>query len=92
MREVLTRPTMRYTEALLAAIPRLVDGKQVLPTPIGGLPPNLAEPQVGCRFAARCAWAQDDCRREAPVLTSVGVGADHEAACWHPAAHEGAQA
>jgi oligopeptide/dipeptide ABC transporter ATP-binding protein len=37
---------------------------------------------VGCRFAARCRFAEDRCRTEAPPLGPEG--ADHRFACFHP--------
>src|SRR5271169_6317841 len=58
-----------YTQALLASIPRLSqDHTQRLLT-IGGLPPDLANPPPGCRFAARCSRATDKCRTDEPSLS-----------------------
>jgi peptide/nickel transport system ATP-binding protein len=71
-----------YTRALLASIPRLSqDGNRRLLT-IGGLPPDLAQPPAGCRFAPRCNRATDKCRDQEPPLT--GETADHLFSCWHP--------
>src|SRR5487761_132361 len=71
-----------YTQALLASIPRLSqDAKEALHA-IGGLPPDLAPPPEGCRFAARCARATDRCRTDEPPLT--GTTAGHLFSCWHP--------
>ena len=71
-----------YTQALLASIPRLSqDAKEALHA-IGGLPPDLAHPPEGCRFAARCARATDRCRTDEPPLT--GTTAGHLFSCWHP--------
>jgi peptide/nickel transport system ATP-binding protein len=71
-----------YTRALLASIPRLSqDGNRRLLT-IGGLPPDLAQPPAGCRFAPRCNRANDKCRDQEPPLT--GETADHLFSCWHP--------
>jgi peptide/nickel transport system ATP-binding protein len=71
-----------YTQALLASIPRLSqDPAQPLPA-IGGLPPDLAHPPSGCRFAARCRYARDQCRAEEPPLS--GTEGEHRFACWHP--------
>ncbi|HUB75488.1 MAG TPA: dipeptide ABC transporter ATP-binding protein, partial [Solirubrobacteraceae bacterium] len=49
---------------------------------IPGLPPDLAPPPPGCRFAARCARATEQCREQEPPLT--GESAAHLFACWHP--------
>ena len=71
-----------YTHALLASIPRLTqDGSQRLLS-IGGLPPDLANPPPGCRFAPRCGRATDKCRSREPSLT--GESSDHLFSCWHP--------
>ena len=37
---------------------------------------------VGCTFAARCAFAQDDCRMQVPALQSHADG--QAVACFHP--------
>ena len=71
-----------YTQALLASIPQLdQDAKKALHA-IPGLPPDLARPPQGCRFAARCTRATDKCRTEEPPL--AGKTFDHRFACWHP--------
>jgi peptide/nickel transport system ATP-binding protein len=71
-----------YTQALLASIPQLnQDAKKALHA-IPGLPPDLAHPPQGCRFAARCTRATDKCRSEEPPL--AGKTFDHKFACWHP--------
>jgi oligopeptide/dipeptide ABC transporter ATP-binding protein len=71
-----------YTQALLASIPRLdQDRSQALPA-IGGLPPDLAHPPAGCRFAPRCARATGTCRTDEPPL--AGPASSHLFACWHP--------
>jgi peptide/nickel transport system ATP-binding protein len=70
-----------YTQALLASIPRLnQDSKKALHA-IPGLPPDLANPPPGCRFARRCTLATDKCREDEPPLTGA---TDHLFACWHP--------
>ena len=71
-----------YTQALLASIPRLTQDRAQRLLAIPGLPPDLAHPPDGCRFAARCARATDRCRAEEPTL--AGEEAAHAFACWHP--------
>src|ERR1700678_2003731 len=70
-----------YTQALLASIPRLSQDMNKALHAIPGLPPDLANPPAGCRFAARCTGADDKCRAEEPMLTGP---TDHLFACWHP--------
>ncbi|WP_155053952.1 ABC transporter ATP-binding protein [Streptomyces blattellae] len=81
---VFARPAMRYTSALMAAIPRHDGARRTLPRPIRGLPPNLADPPAGCRFSPRCAHAGDACHEAAPALVEVEGEPGHEYACWHP--------
>jgi peptide/nickel transport system ATP-binding protein len=71
-----------YTQALLASIPRLDADAKVRLLNIPGLPPDLAHPPVGCRFAPRCSRATDKCRTDEPPLT--GETGDHLFSCWHP--------
>jgi peptide/nickel transport system ATP-binding protein len=71
-----------YTQGLLGSIPRLdQDPRQPLVT-IPGLPPDLTNPPEGCRFAARCPRAGEQCRVQEPPLT--GEDPAHLFACWHP--------
>jgi peptide/nickel transport system ATP-binding protein len=78
--EVLERPLHPYTMGLTHAFPDVHDSDMVL-VPIEGAPPSLLHPPQGCRFAARCPFADARCAAEAPPAR--GVGADHLVACWH---------
>ncbi len=78
-------PRMRYTEALLRALPRLGDDRHQRLHSIDGRPPDLRQPPPGCRFAPRCAQADARCHAAAPAL-SGGATTLHRFACWHPAA------
>ncbi len=71
-----------YTQALLAAIPQLSQDRTRRLLNIPGIPPDLGNPPPGCRFAARCRLATDQCRAEEPPL--IGPTPDHLFACWHP--------
>jgi peptide/nickel transport system ATP-binding protein len=72
---------MPYTEALLAAIPR-VDAEPHTPlAAISGRPPDLTRLPAGCAFAPRCRRAGERCTRERPPL---GGTPGHAFACWHP--------
>jgi oligopeptide/dipeptide ABC transporter ATP-binding protein len=73
---------MPYTEALLRSIPTLDQPRGRPLQAIPGRPPNLASPPKGCRFAARCPYAQDRCRKEAPPLVEDQPGHAHR--CWYP--------
>jgi oligopeptide/dipeptide ABC transporter ATP-binding protein len=73
---------MPYTQALLASIPTLEDPVHTRLAVIPGRPPDLVSPPQGCRFAPRCEYAQDKCRKEAPPLMADTPG--HEYRCWFP--------
>ncbi|WP_055479863.1 dipeptide/oligopeptide/nickel ABC transporter permease/ATP-binding protein [Sphaerimonospora mesophila] len=71
-----------YTRALAASLPDLGTDRTKPLVTIPGEPPDLSRPVTGCAFAARCAFATDDCRTEVPVLTEHRHGG--RVACRHP--------
>ena len=74
---------MPYTEALLAALPRL-DTAPHTPLPaISGRPPDPTRPLKGCSFSPRCRYAVARCRAEKPALEAAETSA-HQFACFHP--------
>jgi peptide/nickel transport system ATP-binding protein len=79
--ELFTAMRHPYTQSLLGSIPRLESDARKPLLSIPGLPPDLTHPPTGCRFAARCRFATDQCRAQEPPLSGSG---DHRFACWHP--------
>jgi len=74
---------MPYTEALLAAIPK-IDAAPHTPLPaISGRPPDPTRPIRGCSFSPRCRYAAGRCYREKPLLVG-SESVDHQYACFHP--------
>ena len=73
-------PHHPYTIGLLGSIPRLHREVERLPA-IEGQVPNPLAPPPGCRFAPRCPFATEKCRREEPPLREMAPG--HEARCWY---------
>ncbi|MBM7456458.1 peptide/nickel transport system ATP-binding protein [Oceanisphaera litoralis] len=74
------RPVHPYTKGLLSAIPRLDQpGKTELAT-IKGQVPSLEEQQEGCRFANRCPYMTERCRRQ-PAVERVEEA--HHVWCHH---------
>jgi oligopeptide/dipeptide ABC transporter ATP-binding protein len=73
--ELFARPEHPYTEALLGALPQLEDNSARTGrlTSIPGRPPDLLFPPEGCRFAARCPYADepDRCATHMPELREL---------------------
>ena len=79
LEKVYLEPQHPYTQALLKSIPRLRGEKSKLEW-IPGTPPDLRNPPPGCRFAPRCKFAMDICRRQEPP--EVQLSSDHRVLCW----------
>ena len=74
---------MPYTEALLAAIPKLDAAPHTVLPAISGRPPDPTRPMKGCSFSPRCRYAVARCHQEKPALTEAETPA-HQFACFHP--------
>ncbi|WP_298273764.1 oligopeptide/dipeptide ABC transporter ATP-binding protein [uncultured Bradyrhizobium sp.] len=79
------RMRMPYTEALLAALPKL-DVAPHTPLPaISGRPPDPTRPLKGCSFSPRCRYSAERCGAEKPQLSPAETP-EHLYACFHPIA------
>jgi peptide/nickel transport system permease protein len=70
VRDVLVRPEHPYTMALLAADPHAIIDFEGTPR-LASIPGQVPLPgswTSGCRFAARCRFAQDQCKTTIPLL------------------------
>lgn len=76
---LLTEPLHPYTMGLKNAFPDIHSAGAGVLTPISGAPPDLANPPDGCRFAARCPFAQPRCTEAAPPIREPVPG--HRVAC-----------
>jgi peptide/nickel transport system ATP-binding protein len=74
---------MPYTEALLAAIPKIDAAPHTVLPAISGRPPDPTRPIKGCSFSPRCRYAVARCHGEKPELTEAETPA-HQFACFHP--------
>jgi peptide/nickel transport system ATP-binding protein len=74
---------MPYTEALLAALPKIDAAPHTRLPAISGRPPDPTRPIPGCSFSPRCRYAAGQCHREKPSLTAA-ESPDHQYACFHP--------
>jgi oligopeptide/dipeptide ABC transporter ATP-binding protein len=81
-KELFAHVRMPYTEALLAAVPRLEAEPHQQLALIGGRPPDLSVAMKGCVFAPRCPVAQDDCHEVTPQFEEHEPG--HWWACMYP--------
>ena len=61
--DIYKKPKHPYTQGLLESIPTL-HGKK--PKFIKGNPPDLVNPQGGCRFYDRCPEAMEKCKKDPP--------------------------
>ena len=75
--EIFSNPLHPYTHMLIGALPRVGDKSARVGIP--GSPPSLKNPLPGCRFAARCPKATDECHTISPVYREVAH--EHFAAC-----------
>jgi oligopeptide/dipeptide ABC transporter ATP-binding protein len=81
-KDLLERPMMPYTDALVAAMPGFDMPSHHRLVAIEGRPPDPFSFPDGCRFNPRCHFADDQCRVEAPQLIEGSPGRVY--ACWHP--------
>ena len=64
VRALFAHPAHPYTRALVRSIPRV--DRAITMEPIPGAVPSLLNPPAGCRYAGRCPWVEDRCRRDKP--------------------------
>ncbi len=79
--ELFENPMHPYTQALLSAVPVPEFGRKKKRILLKGEVTSPVNPKPGCRFAARCLYAQEDCFSVSPVLTELRPG--HNVACHH---------
>lgn len=78
--EVLKTPKHPYTQALLAAVPKLEDDKNREVIRLEGELPSPASPPKGCHFHQRCPHAMEKCLESYPEVTIMS--AQHEVRCF----------
>lgn len=80
MEEIIFEPEHPYTQALMGTM--LVPERHVREQrieAIPGVPPDLKDPPIGCRFHPRCLRRQPVCAQEEPPAKIVG---DRTIWCW----------
>ncbi len=78
-KELFSRPSHPYTEALLSAVPVPDPKYQRKQIVLGGDVPSPINRPDGCHFHTRCPYAQERCKVEEPVLEEITPG--HSVAC-----------
>ena len=74
VRDIYSSPLHPYTRGLMACIPPMEGERHCYLPAISGSPPDPLMYPAGCRFAPRCAEAQERCQFESPPFNSVGDG------------------
>ena len=76
--QIFDDPQHPYTLGLMSSMPSLGGARDRLVTIPGTVPSPMDMPR-GCRFSARCPFAEDDCA-EAPATREISPG--HKVSCW----------
>lgn len=81
--ELFNNPQHPYTQALIAAIPRVGTGKKKMKKSLGGEVPSPINPPSGCPFHTRCVHKMDICSKKLPDLKNHSqTSNEHNTACW----------
>lgn len=75
------QPLHPYTQGLIQSIPRLEGNRHAKLHVIEGTVPSLLDIPQGCKFATRCAFANELCWAEEPPMDHLN--ATHRVKCWH---------
>ena len=81
--ELFKNPQHSYTQALIAAIPRVGEGKKKMKKSLGGEVPSPINPPPGCPFHTRCPHKMDRCVSQLPALKNYNQQSpEHKTSCW----------
>jgi peptide/nickel transport system ATP-binding protein len=80
MEEVLRSPKHPYTQALLAAVPKIEAGGTREVIRLEGELPSPVNPPSGCHFHPRCPKAMPECRERYPE--NFSLSGTRGVACW----------
>lgn len=79
-REIFSNPKHPYTKGLMQSIPQMTEQKPERLYAIRGTVPLLNQIGQGCRFADRCEYVCERCRKEMPQLQELENG--HTVRCF----------
>ncbi|MBR4142802.1 MAG: ABC transporter ATP-binding protein [Firmicutes bacterium] len=71
--EIFRNPVHPYSQALLAALPKIKKSEGMIQT-IEGTVPRILEKKPECRFANRCSYADETCRCSSPEAKFIADG------------------
>ncbi len=78
-KDIFSKATHPYTQALLNAAPKMDYSQDKLET-IPGIPPNITEKIKGCPFAPRCQFCMEICVKKSPTIQYHTK--THTSLCW----------
>ena len=78
--DIFDHPLHPYTEGLLQSVPNIKLNEREELYKMGGEPPNLTHPPVGCRFHPRCPRAMSICEKYEPEFQETAPG--RFVKCW----------
>ena len=79
--ELFSRPLHPYTQGLIRSIPQLDGDRTADLHTIEGTVPPLTRVPAGCRFAARCPFADEQCLESSPPTYEYTDS--QKVKCWH---------
>ena len=80
VKELFAAPKHPYTRGLIASVPKLGSKVTTLPS-IPGNVPDLSVMPKGCKFAPRCSYVMDICRKTEPELMDIGGDTTQKCRC-----------
>jgi len=78
--ELFSNPKHPYTKALLSSIPSIDPNKKQNAIILKGEIPSSMNPPSGCVFHTRCNYANENCKKETPLLNTE-IKKDHLVSC-----------
>jgi peptide/nickel transport system ATP-binding protein len=84
--ELMAEPLHPYTRLLLSAVPNPRQSRVKRRVEARGEIPTVVNPKPGCRFAGRCPFVMDVCRRVTPALLEPRPGRRVRCHLYDPAA------
>lgn len=79
--DIFKQPLHPYTKGLMKSVPQLDGDRSLELHVIEGTVPSLNNVPSGCRFASRCAFADELCIESQPELREFKDG--QQVRCWH---------